>query len=57
MDKTTAMTGTTAVPRPGAAISGAALAAEAGRLKAKVDRLWPWPPAQPPTARHLGKPK
>jgi hypothetical protein len=30
MDKTTAMTGTTAVPRPGAAIPGAALAAEAG---------------------------
>jgi hypothetical protein len=28
MDKTTAMTGTTAVPRPGAAIPGAALAAQ-----------------------------
>jgi hypothetical protein len=35
----------------------APLAAEAGRLKAKVDRLVAWPPAQPPTARHLGKPK
>ena len=39
MDKTTAMTGATAAPRPGSGDPRAALAAEAGRLKAKVDRL------------------
>jgi hypothetical protein len=39
---------------------GAVLAAEAGRLEAKVDRLVAVAtrlPAQPPTARHPGKPK